>query len=259
MIAAGIEYQEAGRGHPPIVCLHGIGGNTASFAPQLLGLSDQSRVIAWNMPGFGASEALSNVTFPVLSETLVSFLDALGIAQAHLCGQSIGGMLALESVCLFPDRVASLALIGTTAAFGGRDDSFKDAFLAARLQPLDEGLTLPDLAKSFVPEIVGPIASDEAQASAIASMSAVPVDTYRAIVRCLTTFNRRDDIARIEQPTCLIAGSHDQNAPAKTMARMAEKMPNARYHLVEGAGHLINLEAGEETNRILGEFYGSLA
>ena len=89
-------------------------------------------------------------------------------------------------------------------------------------------------------------------------MAAVPEASYRDIIRCLVTFNRRDDIANITTPTCLIAGSHDQNAPAKTMARMAEKMPAAEYHLVEGAGHLINLEAGAQTNAILREFYESV-
>jgi len=53
---------------------------------------------------------------------------------------------------------------------------------------------------------------------------------------------------------CLIAGEVDQNAPAKTMAKMAGKIPQADYHEIKGAGHLINLEAGPETNAILNEF-----
>jgi 3-oxoadipate enol-lactonase len=199
-----------------------------------------------NMPGYGGSEPLDDVTFPALAAKLKDFLDALGLDEVQLVGQSIGGMLALEIACIYPEYVASLALIGTTPAFGGRDDSFKDQFIAARLEPLDAGKTIADLASTFVPEIVGPIASDAVIAAAMASMAAVPEATYRDIIRCLVTFNRRDDLARLE---------HDQNAPSKTMARMAEKITGAQYHEIKGAGHLINLEAGDQTNAILSSFY----
>ncbi|MEM7438214.1 MAG: alpha/beta hydrolase [Pseudomonadota bacterium] len=254
--AAGLEYEETGHG-APIICLHGIGGNTSSFAPQLSGLPGH-RVIAVNLPGYGGSEAVEHPTFPKLAARITAFMDALDLSAAHLCGQSIGGMIALEAACLYPDRVTSLALIGTTSAFGGRDDSFKNAFIAARLKPLDAGETLATLAPQFVPDITGPDVTPAARESAVASMAAVPEATYRSIIRCLVTFNRREDISGLAKPICLIAGEHDTNAPAKTMARMAEKMPNAEYHLVKGAGHLINLEKGAETNAILNTFYEGL-
>lgn len=251
---AGITFDERGTGGVPLVCLHGIGGDTTSFQPQLEGL-DGRRVIAWNMPGYGGSDALEPLSFAMLADKLAAFLDALGVPVAHLVGQSIGGMLALEMAFRYPDKVASLVLIGTTSAFGGRDDSFKDRFIAARLEPLDAGKTLADLAAEFVPEIVGPIATDAVKQAAIKSMAAVPEGTYRAIIRCLVTFNRRADIETLTIPTCLIAGELDQNAPAKTMVRMADKILNAEYHEIKGAGHLINLEAGKETNAILTKFY----
>lgn len=252
---AGIVYDTCGSGEIPIICLHGIGGDTSSFQPQLDGLSDDQRVIAWNMPGFGGSESIADVSFPKLAAKLKEFLDALEIPKAHLVGQSIGGMVALEMACTYPEYVVSLALIGTTSAFGGRDDSFKDQFIAARLEPLDAGKTIAELAETFVPDIVGPLASAAVIASATASMANVPEQTYRDIVRCLVTFNRRADIETLALPCCLIAGEHDQNAPAKTMARMAEKIPGAEYHEIKDAGHLINLEAGAETNAILAAFY----
>ncbi|MDA7599655.1 alpha/beta fold hydrolase, partial [Alphaproteobacteria bacterium] len=63
--------------------------------------------------------------FAVLSDALIVFMDALGIVRAHLAGQSIGGMIAQETAIRYPDRIASLVLIATVPAFGGRDDSFK--------------------------------------------------------------------------------------------------------------------------------------
>lgn len=254
MKAAGLEYVSAGGEGPPIICLHGIGGGAASFAPQLAGLSDTHHVIAVDLPGYGASDPLQKVTFEALAARIVGFLDAKGFAQAHLCGQSIGGMIAIEAACHWPERVASLALIATTSAFGGRDDTFRDQFLAARLAPLDRGATLADLAPGFVPEIMGHTAMPEAVAAAVATMSAVPEPTYRDIIRCLVTFDRRSDVAHLPMPACLIAGEEDRNAPARTMARMAQTM-QAEFHEIAGVGHLVNLEAASATNDILRAFY----
>jgi len=256
--AARINYAEAGQGpsadYLPLICLHGIGGDAESFRPQLDELSGNRRVISWNMPGYGGSAPLAETGFAQLAAALGDFMDALGIRRAHLCGQSIGGMLAQEMAIRHPQRVASLSLIATTAAFGGRDDSFKQRFLQARLAPLDGGASMPDLARRFVPEIVGSAAAPAAIESATRSMAAVPEASYRAIMACLITFNRRDDIAGIRQPACLIAGSEDQNAPAASMRKMAERMPDARFHELNGAGHLLNLECPARCNALIAEF-----
>ena len=100
------------------------------------------RIIAWNMPGYGGSTPLTNLTFANLASALVTFLDDLAITKAHIVGQSIGGMIAQEFAIRFPERVLSLALVATTPAFGGRDEQFKTDFLRARLAPLDVGKTL---------------------------------------------------------------------------------------------------------------------
>ncbi len=256
--AAGIEYAEAGQGGVPVICLHGIGGSYASFMPQLKSLATQQRVIAWNMPGYGNSPLLHETTFANLADALVGFMGAMSIDKAHLLGHSIGGMIAQELALSYPERVVSLALLGTTSAFGGRDDSFKQKFLAARMKPLDAGLTMPDLAQRFVPEIVGSRAPAAVIEAATATMSAVPEATYRVIMACLVSFDRYQDTAKLTMPACLIAGSEDNNAPAASMQKMTVKMPRAEFHVLEGVGHLINLEAADECGELLKGFYESL-
>lgn len=258
MKAAGLAYDVRGSQGLPIVCLHGIGGDATSFAPQIDDLGHDHKVISVSLPGYAGSDTFESPTFETLSNTIIAFLDALELKNAHLCGHSIGGMIAIETACRAPGRVASLALIGTTSAFGGKDDSFKDSFVAARLKPLDEGLTLADLAPRFVPEITAADAPKEAVDAATRTMAAVPEGTYRDIIRCLVTFNRHDDLKEVKAPACMIAGENDQNAPSRTMARMADGMANAEFHEIKGTGHLINLEAPEETNRILRAFYRRL-
>lgn len=111
-----------------IVCLHGIGGDDASFAPQSEELSENYRVVAWNMPGYGQSVPASPLTFEVLSDRLQQAIAALDVGPVHLMGQSIGGMVAQEVYFRYPQSVRSLILVATTSAFGGKDDSFKNAF-----------------------------------------------------------------------------------------------------------------------------------
>ncbi len=265
MITAGIEYELAGTG-PPVLCLHGIGGGVESFRPQLDEAADPATpcnlsglagfsLIAWNMPGYGASEAeIWPPTFASLSASLGDFIEALGHGAVTLVGQSIGGMIALEHTLRRPDHVSSVVLVATTPSFGGRDDSFKNAFLKARLAPLDAGIGMAEMAKEAAPRIVGPSASKEIVDSVEMPMAAVSERTWRGILECLVTFSRRDDLGRVTQPCCLIAGGHDRNAPARTMERMAGKLRHAEYHLIERAGHMVNQEAPMEVNRIIGGF-----
>jgi pimeloyl-ACP methyl ester carboxylesterase len=73
-------------------------------------------------------------------------------------------------------------------------------------------------------------------------------------VKCLVTFDRRASLADIAAPTLLIAGERDPNAPPRTMAKMAENMPHARFVEIAGAGHLVPYERPTEVNRLVVDF-----
>lgn len=272
MIAAGIQYELAGTG-PPVICLHGIGGGLESFRPQLddaagtvsaSGPSDGAgkpsglsglTVIAWNMPGYGASEeGRWPPTFGSLSASLGRLIEGLGLGPVSLVGQSIGGMVALEHALRRPEHVSSLVLVATTPAFGGRDGSFGEAFLKERLAPLEAGVGMAGMARDAAPRLVGPSAARDVIDSVERPMAAVSEKTWRGILECLVTFDRRSELGRVTAPCCLIAGGHDRNAPARTMARMAGRLGNAEYHLIERAGHMVNQEDPARVNRIMGEF-----
>lgn len=251
--------QREGSSQPAVFCMHGIGGNTKSFEPQLQYFEGKQKIIAWDMPAYGESTALSEMTFEALADAAITALDELGLQQVVFVGQSIGGMVALEIAHRHPERVAALVLVGTTPSFGGRDESFKDDFLKARLAPLDAGKTMQDLAPKFVPQIVGSKASEAVIAAATASMAAVSIAAYRSTIECLVTFNRRDALATMQMPCLLIAGDEDKNAPARTMQKMADTLPSSQYHCLEGVGHLINLEAADACNRLIEKFLGELS
>ncbi len=242
----------------PIIFLHGIGGNADNWAPQVADLADEFRCIAWNAPGYADSPALPEMTFPALADSLARLMDHLELEQAVICGLSMGGYIAQEFLALHPSRVRAAVLMCTSAAFGKPGGDFQEKFLAARLKPLDEGKSPADMAPGLVAGMVGPNAGPEVAAALTASMSRISSATYRQALNCLITFDRRDAVKRIGVPTCLIAGSEDNTAPAAVMERMAERIPGSRFHVIEGAGHIANLEASAETSRLIGAFVRGL-
>lgn len=255
----GVTYLRRGPvGGRTVVLLHGIGGGAGSFAPQLDGLSDAFEVVAWNMPGYGGSRLDGEMTFAGLADALAGLLDELCADRADLVGHSIGGMVAQEFVASHPGRVRSLVLSGTTSAFGSKDGSFQEKFVNDRLAPLDAGKTMADLAAVAAPNLVGPGTDPGAVPAIRAAMGAVPADTYRAAIRCLATFDRREELPSIAVPTLLIAGEVDQNAPARTMESMSRKIAGARYACLPATGHLAPLEQPAAFNALVREFLESV-
>lgn len=245
---------ERGEGPGALVFLHGIGGNCHSFDGQVPAFADDWLTISWDMPGYGASVLDGEMSWSALTEALLRLLDHLAIDAAVVVGHSMGGMVAQELALTHPERVSGLVLSATSAVFGSADGEFQKRFLAERLAPLDCGLTPADFADEVMPKMFGDHATAEAIEQAVAAMATIPAATYRAALHCLVTFDRRDDLERIACPTLALAGGKDTTAPPKVMQRLAARIPGARYHVIEGAGHLANLERPEAFNAAIADF-----
>jgi len=241
---------------PAILFLHGIGGDAECCRPHF---GRSHRAIAWNMPGYGGTALLPQTNFPALADAVAQLLDARGIARVHLVGHSLGGMIAQEFALRHPGSLASLTLSGTSAAFGRPDSNFQSDFIRQRLAPLEAGQAMAELAAGLVSGLIGPTPDPDGMAIALASMSRVPPETYRAALQCLVAFDRRDALPRIAAPTLLMAGSADTVAPPAMMERMAAKIPVAHFVTISGAGHLANLEQPATFNRVLEEFLSGVA
>jgi len=232
----------SGEAAETVVLLHGLGGGADSWAPVVEALAPRYRVLAWDMPGYGESPPLKEMSFPALAGALLALMDAHGVDAAHLVGHSMGGMVAQEFAATHPERVRALVLSATSPAFGRPGGDWQKAFLRERLAALDAGQSLVDLAPAMVAALVGDDPDPEGVELAVACLARVPEATYRAAMRCLVTFDRRDALGRIAVPTLLLAGEKDTTAPPAMMERMAGHIPGARYQCIPGAGHLANLE-----------------
>jgi 3-oxoadipate enol-lactonase len=243
----------AGLKGPPIVFLHGVGGDHAAWRPQLLHFASGYRCFAWDMPGYGASPA-REMSFPALAAALASLLDGLGLPKIHLVGQSLGGMIAQEFAAAEPDRLLSLSLIATSPAFGGSDKAWQQKFVDDRVGALERGATMPQLARSNIQRIVGPGADPLGVEIAVGCTANIPVESYKQAIRMIVGFDRRDALSNIKVPTLALAGALDTVAPAPMMEKMAARIPGARFIAMPGAGHLINLEQPDAFNAALGGF-----
>ncbi|HEY2137689.1 MAG TPA: alpha/beta fold hydrolase [Xanthobacteraceae bacterium] len=227
-----------------VVFLHGIGGAARAWASQVASFGAAGfRPLALDLPGYGARPAVATMDFQNLAADVEAANERHGFSRPVLVGHSMGGMIVQTMLRRRPDAYRAVVLSGTSAAFGNPGGEFQKKFIADRFGPLDQGRTMAQLAPAMVDGMMGPAPQAAGRALAIDIMAATPAATYRAAVLCLLGFDERANLGAILCPVLCLAGEHDSNAPAPMMARMAAKIPGARYVCLAGVGHLPNLEA----------------
>jgi 3-oxoadipate enol-lactonase len=229
---------------PAAVFLHGIGGSARVWAPQLSAFAAAGFApVALDLLGYGARAPSQSMDFETLAADVEAAIGRGGLARPVLVGHSLGAMVAQTTLRRRPDAYSAAILCATSPAFGNPGGDFQRKFVSDRLAPLDRGRTLAEVAPGLVDALVGPAPDPAGRALAIAVMSAVHPDTYRAAVRCLIGFDERANLPVISIPVLCLAGQQDRNAPPEMMRRMAEAIPGALYHCLADVGHLANLEA----------------
>src|SRR3954463_12541967 len=91
-----IGYDEAGRGgRTPIVFLHGVGSDKSVWRPQLDHFGKARRALAFDYPGYGESDPVPDASRDDYASAILAAMDALGMERAHICGLSLGGVIAI--------------------------------------------------------------------------------------------------------------------------------------------------------------------
>lgn len=186
-----------------------------------------------------------------VASELERLIVAMGGAPVVLVGHSMGGFIAQEAYARYPRRVRGLALCFTSPAFGGKGGDFARQFIAARIEPLDSGRTMAEIAAVLMPSMRGANSNLDGLAHAERVMSRISPQTYRKAVALLTTFDRRALLPQISVPTLLISGSDDKTAPPSVMEKMAQKIPGAEYLCLSGCGHLGPMDQPDAFNASL--------
>ena len=240
-----LAYEREGTG-PAVIFMHGIGGNRTNWAEQQAGLSQRYCTVAWDARGYGDSDDPVNpLKFSDFADDLNALLDHLGIRSAHLVGLSMGGMIAQDFYGRHAERVATLTLADTSQGFGAAGEADRQAFLAPRLKPLQEGLTPADLAPKMIAVLTGSKATEAVRQRLLESLSAVRAGPYIQALKAVVTTDFRDILPAIDVPTLIIAGTEDKVLPVSDSQALADAIPGSELTLIEHAGHLTNIEAPE--------------
>jgi pimeloyl-ACP methyl ester carboxylesterase len=249
-----IALLKAGSGDP-VVLLHGLGATKASFLPTVAALAGDFRVIAIDLPGHGdsAKPLAAPYDAPYFARSVTQVLDACGIDQAHLIGNSMGGRVALETGFEYPDRVRRLALLAPSLAW------LRERRWAGLLRVVRPELGLIQPAPRAIVETivrnVVPGGSD--------GWSAVGVDEF--LRSYLTPRGRAAFYAAarniyLEEPEAFWArlgalqadslfvwGREDRIVPIGFARHVRDELPAAE-HLELDCGHVPQLEAPRETH-----------
>ncbi|HEX2425146.1 MAG TPA: alpha/beta fold hydrolase [Actinomycetota bacterium] len=232
-----------------LLLLHAFPVDARMWQPQLEAL-DGVPIAAPNHPGFGGIGSVPDVmTMELAAANALRALDDAVIDRAVVCGLSMGGYVALELWRRSRERVAGFVFADTRAGADTEEGAATRRALAARLRA--EG---KDFFADGPPGLLGEEASAETRAFVRSIIADQPAETIAAA--SLGMAERPDstpDLPGIDVPTLVITGSLDTLIPPAVTAEMAERIPGARLELLEGAGHLSNLERPEDFTRLLSE------
>lgn len=244
---------------PPVVLLHGGGTDNSAISWYRLfePLSADHAVLAFDLPGFGATEGIEPVGGPdAMADFAARVLAAEGLADAVVVGVSMGGDVALNLALRHPGSVRSLVLIapgGLVAQFRNRA-AHTAAWLAARLP---DWVLLPAsrLANRFVGAALRAIVHDpvtlpaevvaEFRREALRPRGGIGYARYNqaSIGRTAMRNNLLPVVERITVPALFFHGEHDPMVPPEGSRRAAALMPDARLVMVPECGHWAQLEA----------------
>lgn len=240
---------------PLCLFLHGIGGARTNWYAQLAAVAPIARAAALDLRGYGDSDLGDDQTNIVdYCTDILRICEVLGDHRLILCGLSYGAWIATSFAMRYPDMLAGLVLSGGCTGMSEAAAETRDAFRQAREAPLNDGKTPADFAPDVVDVIAGPNAAEAARADLLTSMSAIPAETYRDAITCFTNPKEKFDFRRLTMPVLMMTGEHDSLAPPAEIRTVAGRIhdqapnPDVQFEVIEGAGHVCNVEAPDAYN-----------
>ncbi len=251
-----LEEGNALRGHP-IVLVHGVGGwaeNWREAVPPLA--ASGRRVIAVDLPGFGESERRPRARYfdpdaPFYARFVIALLDSLGVAGAHLVGNSLGGAVCYMTAVTAPLRVRSLTLVASAGL--GRDLAL---FLRLTTLPGMGLLALLPRPKTAAREVLRTCFFDTSRIPAALYEEAVRYGD-RSFGEFLSVLRAGVDIRGVKMsltdawrarapnyrgPALAVWGREDRVLPVRQVADVRDVLPQAQIRVIERCGHLPMVE-----------------
>ena len=232
---AQIFYRATGDGYP-LLLLHGLGSSGDDWWFQTPAFAPHFRIILPNLRGHKQSSVLRGSTSVyTLAADIVQLLDALEIAQAHVLGLSLGGMVAQLLAIHFPQKVNKLILVNTFAHLW--PTSPREAYVLARRVVVSKYLPPRTTAKVVAHDLF-PKPDQAALRHEVLNRSGVnDVPSYRYLVDAIRHFDSRAQLDRISASTLLVTGDRDAVVPRGCQQQLARGIRKVQWHIVRDSGH----------------------
>ena len=258
--AAGIttNYHDVGEGFPALF-IHGSGPGVSAWANWRLvmpALSERLRVIAPDMAGFGFSERPAGIKYDLDTwvAQAIGLLDALGLEQADVVGNSFGGALALAMAIRHPQRVRRLVLMGSVGvpfditegldAVWGYTPSFENMRRIMDYFAWDRSLVNDELAELRYRASIRPGFQES-----FGAMFPAPRQRW---VDALAS--REEHIRALPQETLIVHGRDDRVIPLLTSLTLAEWIDRSQLHVYGRCGHWTQIEHAARFAKLVGDF-----
>ena len=243
-----IGFAEAGGGDAvPIVFLHGVGSDKSVWHPQLDHFGAERRTVAFDYPGYGDSDpAPEGTTRDDYASAILSAMTELGIDRAHLCGLSLGGVVAIAMSAAAPERSVSLILADTFAVHPDGQAIYARGVAASG--------DLRAMAEARVDVLLAQPADPAVRSEVVATMARIDPAAYRIGAQAVWLADQQQRAEQIRVPTLVICGAEDQVTPPALSHELTQLIPGAIYSPIAGAGHLGNTERPEAFNALIGAF-----
>lgn len=243
-------YDDIGEGKDVILFLHGLGSNAASWEYQVEFFREEYRLIIPDLRGHGLS-ALGDTQFSLAlcADDMVMLLDRLGIKKVHLCGFSLGGMIAFEFAVRHSAYLNSLCCVNASASL--KLKSFKMRFLyfirkvASRILPL-----------SWIAYIIALKLFPNNTFLRIKLMKTVPSINHESYVRVIDTLENWSVLEFLDtfNTKTLMIGSEFDYEVFKDKKSVVKKMIQAEFVQIDDAHHFVIWEYPSRFNKIYKSF-----
>ena len=249
-------YVDVGAG-TPVVLIMGFGGDHLAWGLQTPAFAASHRVIAFDNRGVGQTDAPDVAyTTSMMADDTVGLLDALGVDRAHVCGVSMGGMIAQEVALRHPTRVVTLQLHATLA----RPDGYLRALTAA-WRTLRPTLEREDWMRTLALWLFAPCTYERRPELVELVVQNALMNPYP---QSLTGFRRQGDavlshdalerLAQIRCPTLVSVAEHDILVPPRFSHEIARRLVGTELKTLADAGHAYMWERPEAFNSMCLDF-----
>lgn len=235
---------------PPLLLGPSLGTSTAlwdAVAPELV---PAHRVVRWDLPGHGGSAADligPGASVADLADLVLALADSLSLDRFAYAGVSLGGAVGLHLAAHFPERVTSLAVVCSSAHFGGPEPWEERAALVRREGM--EAIARAAPARWFTPGFSAP--------GLVAEVRGVDPAGYAACCDALAAYDIRDRLGTIAVPTLVLAGRDAPVTPPAHAREIADAVPGATLMELARASHLAPAERpGAVTGALRAHFTG---